>query len=89
MRYDVPIDVYEEFGSDLFDLSGRAQAEVEELLKKLAVNPYDPAIQRKCSLHGERFEYPLSDGHSVIWKVEVYEGSILKMRVLVSAIEKL
>jgi hypothetical protein len=89
MRYDIPIDLYEKFGSDFYDLCEWAQTEVAELLKKLAVNPYDPAIQRKCSLHGERFAYPLSDGHSVIWRVEINEGSILKMRVLVSAIEKL
>jgi len=88
MRTDIPIDVYEEFGLDFYDLSERAQAEVTEFLRKLSINPYDPPIQRKCSLHGERLEYPLSDGHSIIWRVEVYEGSLLKMRVLISAIER-
>jgi hypothetical protein len=73
---------------DFLDLSEQAQAEDEELFKTLAVNPYDPTLQRRSSLHGERFEYPLSDGHAVIWRVEVYQGSILKMRVLVSAIER-
>lgn len=88
MRDKISIDVYEEFGLDFQDLGERAQSEVEELFKVLAVNPYDPVIQRKSSLHGERFEYPLAGGYSIFWSIEVYEGSILKMRVLISAIER-
>ena len=88
MRDEIPIEVYKEFGLDFQDLSEQAQNEVDALLKVLVVNPYDPIIQRKSSLHDERFEYPLAGGYSIFWRIEVYQGSILKMRVLIAAIER-
>jgi hypothetical protein len=88
MPDDILIDVYPEFGLDFLDLSEEAQTEVEALFKALAVNPYDPIIQRKSFLHGERFEYPLADGHSIFWRLEIDQGSILKMRVLISEIAR-
>jgi mRNA-degrading endonuclease RelE of RelBE toxin-antitoxin system len=82
---EVPIIIYDDFAADWHKLGSEAQAQVKQLLRTLQVNPYEPNVQRKCLLHGERFEYPLDGGYSIFWKV--HHTSIMKMKVLLLAIE--
>ena len=85
MRDEVDIIIYDDFAADWQKLGREAQAQGKELLRTLQVNPYDPNVQRKCILHGERFEYPLEGGYSIFWRV--HHTTIMKMEVLLLAIE--
>lgn len=86
MRDEITIDIYEDFATDFLSLGQQAQDEVKALFKILEVNPYDPGIQQRVYLHGERIEYPLDGGYSIFWKVHHF--TILRMRILVLAIER-
>jgi hypothetical protein len=85
------IHPYDDFWTHYWQVTSRARSQIEALLKILEVNPYDPDLQRKCLIHGERFEYELDGGYSIIWSVHQVRYSILapKMEVLLLAIPPL
>ena len=80
------ISIYDDFASDFLSLGDQAQAEVEQLLRTLQVNPYDPGIQRRSFLHDDKFEFPLDGGYSIFWKIHHY--TIMRMEILILAVEK-
>jgi hypothetical protein len=86
MRDEIQIEIYDGFASDFLPLEPQARDEVKALFKILQVNPCDPNVQRRVYLHGQKFEFPLEGGYSIFWKVHHF--SILKMKVLVLAIER-
>lgn len=86
MPNEVPIIIYDDFAADYGRLESESQDQVKELLRILQNNPYDPDMQRKCLPHDDdRFEYPLSGGYSIFWRV--HHTTIMKMEILIVAIE--
>ncbi|MFZ0313689.1 MAG: hypothetical protein WAL85_13355 [Candidatus Korobacteraceae bacterium] len=92
MAGQIEIEIYDDFPADYQEkLSTKARAELKTLLAQLQVNPYEPSLQKKCILHeDEVFEYPLSGGYSILWKVHHPGLSItaLDMKVFLLAIER-
>lgn len=88
---EIPIIIYDQFPADWKHLTGAEKAACKALLRSLQSNPYSPELQRKCILHeDELFEYPLTDGRSIFWKVRHPSLSIteLNMEVLLVAIDR-
>ena len=92
MASAIDIEIYDDFPADYQEkLSPEARAEVKALLAQLQVNPYEPSLQQKCILQEhEIFEYPLSGGYSILWKVHHPGLSIttLDMQVLLVSVER-
>jgi hypothetical protein len=88
----IQIEIYDDFPADYQEkLSTKSREELKTLLAQLQVNPYEPSLQKKCILHGDEvFEYPLSGGYSILWKVHHPGLSItaLDMKVFLLAIER-
>jgi hypothetical protein len=88
----IKIEIYDDFAADYQkELSTKARGELKTLLAQLQANPYEPSVQKKCILHeDEVFEYPLSGGYSIFWKVHRPSLSItaLDMTVFLLAIER-
>lgn len=86
----VEVVIYDQFEADWKKLTPKARAEGKILLAQLQENPYEPSLQRKCTIHdGELFEYALDGGYSLFWKVHHPSLSIteLNMQVLLVAID--
>ncbi len=88
----IQIEIYDDFAPDYQEkLSTKAREELKTLLAQLQINPYEPSVQKKCILHQrEVFEYPLSSGYSIFWKVHhpVLSITALDMQVFLLAIER-